>query len=152
MRTFYRVLRILSAVTLFFFSWTFLPLWQVAAYAANDSQQSSVGSPQSKTSDHRPTTNDRSSGERFEKALEDIRENVGKAEQKETNGQDVTAEVAEVKARRAEIDSLDVELKQEFAATEKKLKDAKLPKEILDRHYKLVKHYVDNLKVLKANL
>ena len=84
--------------------------------------------------------------------METIRENVNKADDKETKGQDSTAEVAEVKKQRAEIGKIDGELKAEFAATEKKLKDAKLPKEILDRHYKFVKHYEDNLKELKTNL
>ena len=31
MRKFYRFLRVLSAITLFFFCWTFLPLWQAVA-------------------------------------------------------------------------------------------------------------------------
>ena len=87
--------------------------------------------------------------ERFEKALEDIREKVGQAEQKSGRGDAATEEIEGIKAKKAEIELLDVELKKEFAATEKKLKDAKLPKEILDRHYKFVKHYEDNLAELR---
>jgi hypothetical protein len=77
---------------------------------------------------------------------------VRKAEAKDLKGQDVTTEVTEITTKKAEIEVLDVELRKEFAATEKKLKDAKLPKEILDRHYKFVKHYEDNLAELKTNL
>ncbi len=90
--------------------------------------------------------------ERFEKALDGIRENVDKARDKEDKGEDDTQERESIKTKRAEIDSADVEFKKEFSATEKKLKDAKLPKEILDRHYKFVKHYENNLKELRANL
>lgn len=91
-------------------------------------------------------------GDRFEKALDAIRENVGKAGDKEDKGEDDTRERDAIKAKRADIESADVEFKKEFSATEKKLRDAKLPKEILDRHYKFVKHYENNLKELKTNL
>jgi transglutaminase-like putative cysteine protease len=100
------------------------------------------------------------SGERFEKALEAIRENVGRLEKKHAlsgvegadKGEDDAKERGIIKTKRAEIESADSEFRKEFVATEKKLKDAKLPKEILDRHYKFVKHYEDNLKELKTNL
>jgi hypothetical protein len=57
-----------------------------------------------------------------------------------------------LKTKKAEIEGLDLEIKKQFTETEKKLKDAGLPQEILDRHYKFVKHYEDNLNELKANL
>ena len=74
------------------------------------------------------------------------------AGEKADKGEDDAKERGIIKAKRAEIESADSEFKKEFAATEKKLKDAKLPQEILDRHYKFVKHYEDNLKELKTNL
>ncbi len=147
MRTFYRALRSISAVTLFFFAWSFLPLYSFVAYAAEPEGQGTRG--------QGPGPRVQGSGgsaERFEKALDAIRENVAKARDKEDKGEDDTREREAIKAKRAEIESADGEFKKEFAATEKKLKDAKLPKEILDRHYKFVKHYENNLKELRANL
>jgi transglutaminase-like putative cysteine protease len=150
MRTRYRVLRSISAITLFFFCWSFMPLWQAVAWAA-ENQKPGVNS-QKSVGKQQPENRTMTTGDRFEKALESIREKIGKAEEKASKNQDFTTEVAEVKAKRADIESADVEFKKEFAATEKKLKDAKLPKEILDRHAKFVKHYEDNLNELKTNL
>jgi transglutaminase-like putative cysteine protease len=153
MRTFNRFIKITSAVTLFFFCWSFLPIYSAVAFAAAP-QGKGAGSRSLQAAQgtgsrgQGPVT----SGEKFEKALETIRENVSRAGDKEAKSQDITAEVAEVKKQRAEIESADVEFKKEFAATEKKLKDANLPKEILDRQAKFVKHYEDNLAELKANL
>ena len=145
MRIYNRALRICSAVVLFFFLWSFGPLFQVVAYAATPQGQGS--GKQMIAANQPPTT-----GDRFEKALESIRENISKADEKSSKGQDIGAEIEAIKTKRADIESADVELKKEFAATEKKLKDAKLPKEILDRHAKFVKNYEDNLKELRGNL
>ncbi len=163
MRKFYRFLRVLSSITLFFFCWTFLPLYSAVAFAVEkppvrkgDPSQSPLGNDTTPLKSPLGREGNRgvgvTSSERFEKALEDIREKVGKAEVKAGRGEDDKAERDAIKSRRAEIESLDADLKKEFSATEKKLKDAKLPKEILDRHYKFVKHYEDNLKELKTNL
>jgi hypothetical protein len=150
MRTFYRTLRILSVTTLFFFCWTFLPLWQAVAYAS-EKQKSEVRSQKSEgLQKTEPRT--QTAGERFEKALEDIREHIGKAEEKSRQGKEPIDEINAIKSRKTEIESIDAELKAEFAVTEKKLKDAHLSSEILDRHHKFVKHYQDNLKELVANL
>ncbi len=150
MRTFFRALRIVSAITLFFFSWTFLPLWQVVAFAATPQKSgvSSQGSGGKQKAEPRPLT----AGERFEKSLDDIRQKLRWAEDKSREGVEPGPEIEVIKSRKAEIESIDSELKAEFAATEKKLKDAHLPGEILERHYKFVKHYQDNLKELVANL
>ncbi len=147
-KTFLRMLRIIAAVTLFFFSWSFGPIYAAVAYAAAPEGQKSVASSQKPGVQQRTET----SGDRFEKALEAIRENVGKAGEKASRGEDNAKELETIKAKRADIESADVEFKKEFAATEMKLKDAKLPKEILDRHAKFVKHYEDNLKELRTNL
>ncbi len=153
MRSFYRSLRIISAVTLFFFVWSFLPLYSLVAYAAEPTRMRNADFGM-RNEKPEPAT----AGDRFEKALDAIRENISKAGEKlalsgaEGAGEDDTREWDIIKAKRAEIESADGEFKKEFSATEKKLKDAKLPKEILDRHYRFVKHYEDNLKELRANL
>nr|MDA8422247.1 hypothetical protein [Nitrospiraceae bacterium] len=147
MRAFYRAIRIFAVITLFFFCWTYLPLYAAVAYAATPQNKGTIKrSPAaSNNGQERPEA-------RFEKVLEDIRQAAAKAGEKTDKGEDAAAEIATIRAKKAEIDSLDIDLKKEFAATEKKLKDAHLPKEILDRHYKFVKHYEDNLKELRANL
>ncbi len=151
MRTFFKTLRISSAITLFFFCWTYMPLYAAVAWAAEPRMRNADFGMRNETQKTATT------GERFEKALEAVREKIGKAQEKlalsKVEGTaDITAEVAEVKAKRTDIEKIDIELRKEFSGTEKKLKDAKLPKEILDRHYKFVKHYEDNLAELKANL
>ncbi len=123
-----------------------MPLYAAVAWAAEPRMRNADFGMRSETQKTATT------GERFEKALETIREKIDKAQEKTAKNQDATAEVAEVKAKRTDIEKIDIELRKEFSATEKKLKDAKLPKEILDRHYKFVKHYEDNLAELKANL
>ena len=137
MRIFYRFLRFLSATTLFFFCWTYLSVWQVAAFALEPKAAPPVNGG-NKAPD--------SSGDRFEAAVESIRENVSKAEEKEAKAQDAAAELESVKAKKAEIDALDAEVRNEFAATEKKIKDTNLPREILDRHAGFVQHYNDTLR------
>lgn len=145
MRIFYRFLRFLSAITLFFFCWTYLSVWQVAALAMEKKTSipaNTIGASKAAAS----------SGDRFETTLESIRENVSKAEEKEAKAQDSVMEIETVKAKRGEVDNLDTELQKEFAATEKKIKDSNLPGEILERHAKFVKHCNDNLAELKSNL
>ncbi len=149
MRAFYRAIRIFAVVTLFFFCWTYMPLYAAVAYAATPQGQ---GTAKMRNSDFGLRNENQRPEARFEKALENIRQSAAKTEEKTDKGEDVTAEIATIKTKRAEIESLDVDLKKEFAATEKKLKDAHLPKEILDRHYEFVKHYEDNLRELRANL
>ncbi len=144
MRTFLWALKAISVVTLIFFCWTYMPLYQVAAYAAIHKQESK------KTSTG--LTKQQKPEEKFEKLLEDIRDKTDKAEKKVAKGEDATTEVESIRIRKAEIDALDTDLRKDFAATEKKLRDANLPKEILDRHSKFVKNYEDNLAELKANI
>ncbi len=150
-RTYSRTLKTTSAITLAFFLWSFGPIWQAVAFAATPKGQGSGVKGQVGRTGVSPVSQ-QTSGDRFEKAIEDIREKVGKADDKAGRGEAAAGEIEAIKAKRSDIDKLDIELKKEFAATEKKLKDAKLPKEILDRHYKFVKHYEDNLTELKTNL
>lgn len=140
MRIFFRALKVISVITLIFFSWTYLPLFQVAVYAAVNNQES------------KKVKSNQKSEEKFENLLDDIREKTAKAEKKAAKGEDATPEIESLKARKAEIDTIDTDLKKQFADTEKKLKAANLPKEILDRHYKYVKSYEDNLAELRANV
>jgi len=151
-KSFYRLLRSITYFVLFFFCWSYLELFQIpSAFAAEKGKPTAISDQQSAViPDSRKLNADIS--ERFEKALEAIRENISKAGDKAVKGEDDTQERAAIRAKRTEIEAADVEFKKEFSSTEATLKDAKLPKEILARHYAFVKHYEDNLKELRTNL
>jgi transglutaminase-like putative cysteine protease len=147
-KTFYRALRFISAIVLFFFVWTFGPIWQAVAFAAESRNASYVKREgTTRAADARLVT----SGEKFDKNLESIRELVNAAAEKSNKGKE-PAEIDAIKAKKAEIESIDAELKSEFAITEKRLKDAKLPQVILDRHTAFVKNYEKNLSQLKSEI
>ncbi|NOZ69664.1 MAG: transglutaminase domain-containing protein, partial [Deferribacteres bacterium] len=57
-----------------------------------------------------------------------------------------------LKEKNTEIDEIDRQIRQQFAETEKKLKEAGLSQKILKRHYNFVKKYEDNLKELKRKI
>lgn len=148
-KTFYRFLRIVSAVVLFFFVWSFGPVWQAVAFAATSRKTDA----RQKTDTGRPDrVNAQKPEERFEKALEDIREKVGRVGEKADRGEDDTAERAAIRAKKSEVDSLADELRKGFIETERKLKAAGLPKTILTRHADFVAHFEKNLKALRDNL
>jgi hypothetical protein len=131
-----RTIRIISIIVLSFFLWTFGGVFDIA-YAIKTSQQPSDNNPKSQT--QKPE-------QKFEKALEDIRQALA------DTTTDTNAKKSKIKNKKTEIDSLDVEIKKRFAETEKKLKNANLPGEILQRHYAFVKRYEDNLNELRTNL
>ena len=129
-------LRIISIIVLAFFLWTFGGLFDIA-YAIKSSDQQSAVSPQKKA--ERPE-------EKFQKTIEEIEQAVT------DTVTDTDTKKNKLRSKKSEVESLDLEIKKQFAETEKKLKDSKLPDEILQRHYKFVRHYEENLKELKANL
>ena len=128
--------KLLAIIVLVLFSWTFAGVFQVA-YAIDNLPQTSNNTHSSRTP---------KSEERFQKAIEEIGEIL------EDPSTDREAKAAKVKEKKAEIENLDTKIRKQFAETEKKLRDAGLPNEILQRHHKFVKHYEDNLNELKANL
>ena len=131
-----KLLKSLAIIVLFFFSWTFAGVFQVA-YAVDNLPQTSNNTDSSRTP---------KSEERFQRVIEEIEEAL------EDPAIDRETKASRVKAKRAEIENLDKEIRKQFAETEKKLRDGGLPNEILQRHHKFVKHYDDNLNELKANL
>jgi hypothetical protein len=141
------VLRLTALVTLIFFCWSYLPLYQMAAYAATNAEKRAAEGSRRLQSDQKSKPD-----VKLEKLLEDIREKTAEAAEKAAKGEDTTAAVEALKARKTEIEAIDIELKKEFAATGEKLKAANLPKEVLNRHYKFVKNYEDNIAELKANV
>ncbi len=68
------------------------------------------------------------------------------------SGKDITLTLESLKGHKQTLESADPEIRAEFKATEKFLKDKKLPQVILDRQTKAVADYDSNYKTLKANL
>ena len=127
-----RPIKIISAIILFFFIWTFLGLSDIA-YAVTHSQGLGVRSSESK----KPKAE-----EKFEDTLEDIEQVLA----------DTDTKKEKLKTKKAEIEAYDIEIRQQFEETEKRIKDAGLPLEILQRHYDFVRKYEENLEELKALL
>lgn len=140
----HKVFKPIAVVVLAFFLWTFGGVFDIA-YAINDRIQNSEARSQNlKTNSPQPNTQ-RPEGN-FQKTIESIGQILS------DTATDTDTKKNKLRTSRAAIEALDVELKKQFSETEKFLKDKGLPNEILDRHYKFVRHYDDNLKELKANL
>jgi len=124
------VLRIISFIVLAFFSWTFGGLFDIA-YAI-ESQQTPATIKQ-KAVQQATASNPDQPEEKFEKGIEEIILHFENIQNIQTD-KERDDEKGKLKAKVQEINSLDSEIKKQFAETEKKLKDAKLPNEILQRH------------------
>ena len=129
--------RQISAVVLCFFTWTSGGVFSIANAAQIEAKKAKAQQVEKKPE---------GSEERFAKATEEVEDILG--DKKE----DLQTKKGRLRTKKAEIESLDLEVRKQFAETEQKLKDAKLPAEILERHHKFVKHYDDNLAELKGNL
>lgn len=130
----HRILRAVTFLVIFFFAWTMGGMFNIAYAAYNEIQKPAANQKQSLKPE-----------EKFQKAVDDLRDVISKKAS-------LSNKRSELKEKRKTIESLDVEIKSQFVETEKKLKNAGLPQEILQRHYNFVKHYEDNLKELRANL
>jgi len=130
----HRILRTVTFLVIFFFTWTMGGLFNVAYAAYHEIQKQETNKKQSL----RPEA-------KFQKAMDDLKDIVSRKYSMETKR-------SKIREKRDAIESLDKEIKSQLAETETKLKNAGLPQEILQRHYNFVKHYEDNLKVLKTNL
>lgn len=131
--------RIIAAIALGFFTWTSGGLFSIANAAQLESKESKAKAPQPQKKTARPE-------ERFSRITEELENTLADSKA------DVASKKARLTAGRDEIDKLDGEMRAQFAATEQRLKAAKLPDKILERHRKFVKHYDDNLNELKGNI
>jgi len=129
--------RIIAVIVICFFTWTSGGVFSVAHAAVEAVKKSQPQVPAKGTE---------SAEERFAKLTEELTAELG--DPKKNHEQ----KKQRLLSARGEIDSLDGEIRKQFADTEKKLKDAKLPPEILERHARFVKHYDDNLAELKGNI
>jgi len=130
--------RITAAVVMCFFTWTSGGVFSLAHAAQLEARKPKAALVQMQ----KPASVE----ERFSKVTEELEGTL--ADTKADSGRKKTR----LKAGRDEIDKLDVEMRAQFAATEQKLKAAKLSPAILERHRKFVKHYDDNLNELKGNI
>lgn len=121
-----------------FFTWTSGGVFSIAHAAVDAAKKGKVAEAAKKQADGPEERFAKLTGE-MEDTLADPKADVDKKRQ-------------QLKSSKAEIDKLDIDIRKQFAETEKKLKDAKLPDEILQRHRKFVKHYDDNLSELKGNI
>lgn len=134
---FRRYSKVIATAVLCFFTWTSGGVFSIA-HAAQDAVKKGKAKEQQQKAN--------GPEERFAKATEELQEALADAKA------DVESKKQRLKAAKTEIEALDPEIRKQFAETEKRLKDAKLPDEILQRHYKFVKHYDDNLAELKGNI
>jgi hypothetical protein len=138
-------IKIISAFVFFFFTCSFGGVFDIA-YAIQASSQHTVDSSQGKPTKNTQKANTPRPEEKFQKAMDDIDQFLN------DSTLDTERKKVRLKSKKTEIESFDVEIKKQFADTEKKLKDDGMPSEILERHRKFVKQYEDNLKELKDNL
>src|SRR4030042_1628444 len=109
--------RIISLTVLFFFCWTFGGIFDIVAFAAADSNQSVESSKHltsQSTPQGQPTTPRLE--EKFQKTLDGIRQILTDP----TTNADTKK--GKLKAKKSEIEAYDIEIKKQFADTEKQLK------------------------------
>lgn len=141
------VIRVISLAVLFFFCWTFGGIFDIVAFAATDSKQPAGNSKQlTKQSSSQTQPKPLKPEEKFQKTVDAMAQIVN------DTSTDTATKKNKLKGKNAEIISLDTQIKKQFSDTERFLKEKGLPPEILDRHFKFVKHYEDNLKELNDNL
>lgn len=133
------MLRVIAAITVFFFTWSLGGIYQVA-YAATKMPGHEKHRSRS-VADKGPSPE-----ERLEKAVSRIE---GVLVDKKRSRQE---KQAELKKQRKEVDTLDEEIQDSFAETEAHLKKAGLSREILKRHEAFVKEYEDYQTVVRHDL
>jgi len=137
--------RVISLTVLLFFCWSFAGGLDIA-YAIKIDQQGGKSNQQSAISSQSSQPKPLKPEEKFQKTIDAITQIVN------DTSTDTDTKKNKLKTKRSEIEGLDTAIKKQFSDTERFLKEKGLPPEILERHYKFVKHYEDNLKELNDNL
>lgn len=130
--------KIIAAIVVCFFTWTSGGVFSIAHAAQNAVKKGKIQDQQQKKAD--------APEERFAKVTIDLETAISDPKA------DIDTKKNHIKAAKAEIEALDPDIRKQFAETEKKLKKAGLPAEIIERHNKFIKHYDDNLAELKGNI
>src|SRR4030042_5401257 len=108
-------IRIISLTVLFFFCWTFGGIFDIVAFAATDSKQTPSNKQLSNQSSTQGQSNTPKPEEKFQKTIEDI-ENV--LEEVEKLGRLEDEKWQKLKTKKTELETLDIEIKKQFAKTE----------------------------------
>jgi hypothetical protein len=130
-------IRIIAALVALFFTWTLAGGASAAHAAKLATQQTAASAPLAKRA---------AAGEKFAQTVTGVETLLA------DESLPLAAKQREVKTRRVELVALAAELRSEFAATEKKLKTAKLPATVLERQQRFVTQFEENLASLKTEL
>lgn len=133
-----RYSRGIATLVLCIFTWTSGGVFSVA-HAARDAVKKGNKTSQSQQKSE-------GAEEKFSRLTDELTETLADPKS------DIESKKKRLRERKGEIETLDIDIRRQFAETEKKLKDANLPPEILERHARFVKHYDDNLKELTGNI
>ncbi|MEN8135668.1 MAG: transglutaminase-like domain-containing protein [Thermodesulfobacteriota bacterium] len=141
-------LRFISAVSLFFFMWSFAGLRDVALAAKDGLDTPALKQERMKkelvAKGKRPEV-------KLEKAVADIEKIVNGYAKKKT-GAERKAEKEKLKLKKKEIQAHDLELRKQFAETERRIIERKLSKTKLKVHREFVKAYEADLAALNRRL
>jgi transglutaminase-like putative cysteine protease len=136
----HRFLRLIAITVIFFFSWTFLGIYNLAYAIDKQISRSSLTTNQPK--EPKPE-------EKLQRDIEDITQTIERVKKVKTH-EELQGEKDSLRAKRQEIEGHDAEIRKQFADTEEKIKN--LPDEIKQRHKDFIKKYEENLNILKRNL
>jgi len=130
--------RFIAAVVVCFFTWSSSGVYSIANAAAIDARTSKKKTP--------PPVNAKTPEKQSDKTNKKLSEPLA------DSTVDIKKKKEKLKTASAAIEVANSEMRKEFAETEKRLRDANLPAEILERHRTFVKHYDDNLSELKGTI
>jgi len=130
---FRRRLRPIASLILVFFSWFCIEPWNYALAAQAAPKPKAASSKQPK-----------SASQKFEASLRATKDLIEDLDRKVADDKDITLTLGSLKAHRQIIEAADADILAEFAATETKLINKKLPAVILERHRKALADYKAN--------
>ena len=138
---FFRRLRPIAIIVLFFFTFFSIDPWNYAVWAQTRSKSS-------KSQEKQP----KSSAGKFEKTILDVQKTIEKLDGDLQGNKDITQSLEALRGHQGALKEADSEIMAEFNATEAKLKAANLPAKILARHRKAVSDYQNNFKKVQDNI
>jgi len=131
-------MKMVATATLITFGMLILSPTALAAHAELDKARQSNGSDTSETE--------------LAEVLHNLTEKLDKLEEHKAHSKDPSHLISEIKQLQDDMDDLDEEVMDNFKQLEAKLKKDKLPQKILERHQKMVQHYLASREALKKQL
>ncbi len=130
-KTFYRLLRIISCFVLFFIFWSYGQAYAPIAWAVTEARDT-----KGQKAEHSGQARQKTTEEKFQESLDRIGE--------------AGTDRAKLRAERDTIQQLDAELQKQFKETENRISG--LTDTVKQRHRNFTKKYNENLNVLKTHL